>query len=77
MSNQSSNTVWHHATVTRQRREQQTSHRAAVIWFTGFNINNDLMPKVSGGKLRLRIAGFTMLDPHVLMRVFNSVAITS
>jgi adenylylsulfate kinase len=33
----SSNTVWHHATVTRQRRETLNGHRAAVIWFTGLS----------------------------------------
>lgn len=33
----SSNTVWHHATVTRARREQMNHHRAAVLWFTGFS----------------------------------------
>lgn len=37
MNNKSSNTVWHHATVTRQRREQQNGHRSAVIWFTGLS----------------------------------------
>jgi adenylylsulfate kinase len=31
----SQNTVWHHATVTRSRREQQNYHRAVVLWFTG------------------------------------------
>jgi adenylylsulfate kinase len=30
-------TVWHHATVTRLRREQQNGHRSAVIWFTGLS----------------------------------------
>jgi adenylylsulfate kinase len=34
---QSSNTVWHHATVTRERREQQNGHRSAVLWFTGLS----------------------------------------
>lgn len=29
--------VWHHATVTRARREQLNGHRGAVIWFTGFS----------------------------------------
>lgn len=29
--------VWHHATVTRQRREQLNGHRAAVVWFTGLS----------------------------------------
>ena len=33
----SSDTVWHHATVTRLRREQQNSHRSAVLWFTGLS----------------------------------------
>ena len=27
--------VWHHATVTRDRREQLQGHRGAVLWFTG------------------------------------------
>ena len=31
------NVVWHHATVTRQRREQQNGHRGAIIWFTGLS----------------------------------------
>jgi adenylylsulfate kinase len=31
----SSDVVWHHATVTRARREQLNGHRGAVIWFTG------------------------------------------
>lgn len=33
----SSNTVWHHATVTRVRRETQNVHRGAIIWFTGLS----------------------------------------
>ncbi len=33
----SANTVWHHATVTRQRREQMNGHRGAVIWTTGLS----------------------------------------
>ncbi|WP_430232151.1 adenylyl-sulfate kinase [Nitrosomonas communis] len=35
--NKSTNTIWHHATVTRTRREQQNGHRAAVLWFTGLS----------------------------------------
>jgi adenylylsulfate kinase len=31
------NVVWHHATVTRERREIQNSHRAGVVWFTGLS----------------------------------------
>ncbi len=33
----SSNTVWHHATVTRARREAQNGHWAVVLWFTGLS----------------------------------------
>lgn len=33
----SSNVVWHHATVTRARRELQNGHRGAIIWFTGLS----------------------------------------
>ena len=31
------NIVWHHATVTRARRELQNGHRGAIIWFTGLS----------------------------------------
>lgn len=31
------NVVWHHATVTRQRREQLHAHRGVVLWFTGLS----------------------------------------
>jgi len=34
---QTGNVVWHHATVTRARREAQNGHRGAIIWFTGFS----------------------------------------
>jgi adenylylsulfate kinase len=33
----SDNVVWHHATVTRQRRERLNGHRGGVIWFTGLS----------------------------------------
>jgi adenylylsulfate kinase len=33
----SSNVVWHHATVTRERREVMNGHRGCVIWFTGLS----------------------------------------
>jgi adenylylsulfate kinase len=35
--NKSSNVVWHHATVTRQRREEQNGHRSVMLWFTGLS----------------------------------------
>ena len=33
----SENVVWHHATVTRQRREAQNGHKGTVLWFTGLS----------------------------------------
>jgi adenylylsulfate kinase len=33
----SANVVWHHATVTRERREAQNGHRGAILWFTGLS----------------------------------------
>jgi len=31
------NVDWHHATVTRARREAQNNHRGIIIWFTGLS----------------------------------------
>lgn len=31
------NVVWHHATVTRARRETQNGHRGCILWFTGLS----------------------------------------
>ena len=33
----STNVVWHHATVTRERREGLNNHKGALIWFTGLS----------------------------------------
>lgn len=33
----SSNTVWHHATVSRERRAVLNGHRSCVLWFTGLS----------------------------------------
>ncbi len=32
-----SNIPWHHATVTRRRREEQNGHKSAILWFTGLS----------------------------------------
>lgn len=37
MKPKSTNTVWHHATVTRARRESMNGHKPAVLWFTGLS----------------------------------------
>ncbi len=31
------NVVWHHATVTRKRRQKQNKHRSMILWFTGLS----------------------------------------
>ena len=31
------NTYWHHATVTRTRREALNEHRSVIVWFTGLS----------------------------------------
>jgi len=33
----STDTTWHHATVTRDRRNQQNNHKSVVLWFTGLS----------------------------------------
>ena len=35
--NNEGNIVWHHATVTRKRREQLNGHKSCVLWFTGLS----------------------------------------
>lgn len=37
MSDKSENVVWHHATVTRERREKLNGHKAVALWFTGLS----------------------------------------
>lgn len=29
--------IWHHATVTRERREKLNAHKSCVLWFTGLS----------------------------------------
>ncbi len=36
-SQKSSNVVWHHATVTREKRQQQNGHKSVLLWFTGLS----------------------------------------
>jgi len=37
VSDKSENVVWHHATVTRERREKLNGHKAVALWFTGLS----------------------------------------
>jgi adenylylsulfate kinase len=37
MTYNSSNVIWHHATVSRKRRNQLNKHKSLVIWFTGLS----------------------------------------
>lgn len=36
-SQKSSDVVWHHATVTRDRRQDQNNHKSVILWFTGLS----------------------------------------
>jgi adenylylsulfate kinase len=33
----STNTVWHHATITRANKETLHNHKSAILWFTGLS----------------------------------------
>jgi len=33
----SPNAVWHHATITRKKREQLHNHKSTLLWFTGLS----------------------------------------
>ena len=37
MSIPSNNTVWHHASVTRKRRQILNRHQSVILWFTGLS----------------------------------------
>lgn len=37
MTEKPTHIVWHHATVTRARREEQNGHKSAVLWLTGLS----------------------------------------
>ena len=37
MTQKSSNTVWHNATVTRTDREKLHQHKSVILWFTGLS----------------------------------------
>jgi adenylylsulfate kinase len=37
MTTNPTNVVWHHATVTRERREALNGHKSCVLWFTGLS----------------------------------------
>lgn len=37
MQQKSTNTVWHHATITRDSRQQLNGHKSAILWFTGLS----------------------------------------
>jgi adenylylsulfate kinase len=37
MTVKNTNTVWHHATITRSAREKLHNHRSVILWFTGLS----------------------------------------
>jgi len=50
------NIVWHHATVTRKRREEQNGHRSVILWFTGLS-NSGKSTIAHAAEERLHIQG--------------------
>jgi len=34
---ENNNLYWHHASVTRERRQQQNGHKSIILWFTGLS----------------------------------------
>lgn len=37
ITNKSTNVVWHHATVTREKRQDLNNHKSVLLWFTGLS----------------------------------------
>ncbi len=37
MTQKNTNTIWHHATITRAAREELHQHRSIILWFTGLS----------------------------------------
>lgn len=37
MTRKSTNTIWHHATITRADREKLHKHKSVILWFTGLS----------------------------------------
>ena len=37
MEQKSSNTVWHHATISREDRQKLNQHKSVILWFTGLS----------------------------------------
>lgn len=37
MTKKSTNTIWHHATITRADKEALHKHKSAILWFTGLS----------------------------------------
>ena len=36
-TNKSTNVVWHHASIDREKRENLNGHKSAILWFTGLS----------------------------------------
>lgn len=59
----SSDVVWHHATVTRERRETLHGHRAVVLWFTGLSgAGKSTVAHALEERLHMMGASTTVLD---------------
>ncbi|MFK5892437.1 MAG: adenylyl-sulfate kinase [Pseudomonadota bacterium] len=63
MMKKSTNTVWHSATVTRQRREKLNQHKSVILWFTGLSgSGKSTLAHIVEEKLHLRNCRTFVLD---------------
>ena len=62
--------VWHHATVTRRRREDQNGHRGAIIWFTGLSGagKSTLARSLAARLMEMGGRSVTLLDGDIVRR---------
>ena len=69
----STNTVWHNATVTRERRENQNSHKGVAIWFTGLSGSgkSTVAHTVEGISIQLLLSGDMIGQTETIRRVFK------
>jgi hypothetical protein len=73
MNQKSSNTVWHHAAVTRQRREQQNGHRSAVVWFSGLSGSGKCTYRRSGTLWAGRFRSCLMQDEAYVLACYRYI----
>ena len=67
MLKKSTNTVWHHATITRSNRESLHKHKSFILWFTGLSGSgkSTLAHAVEDSLYRMGISTFVLDGDNV------------